>query len=603
MNSILKVLPSYFFEKKFMNNIEVIAEIANAHQGDPDIACNLALKAIDAGADAVKFQVYFAHELLIKRHPRYSHFSQQAFNAKVWEKILTSVKGKGVKIYCDVFGVEALAIALANGADGLKIHSSDLGNQELLGCIAKLDIARIILSTGGCTAREIAFSVNALSCRHRPVLMHGFQSYPTAVEDASLSRINWLQTTFGCRADIGYQDHVDGDDTFAVTLPLMALAMGATVIEKHVTLDRAAKGVDYYSSFEPHEFKNFISTLRLAQSALGSRPEQFSVAEQYYRKTAKKRIVAARPLELGRVLSSADLTVKRVPEDIFESANMDQLIGRTLIVPLNEEAVLSRAHVKTTSWALVVARSRSSRLPGKALIDAGGVPALQHLLERLKQSSVIDKIVVCTTTLEEDTPIAELALSCGVTTHRGPVDNVLERMMGAMEGHEVDVVIRVTGDDILVDPDYIERGLAYHLESNSEYSDLKALPSGTEVEFFDAQLLYQIFNLATDLQGTEYLTYYVTHHQSQFRTCTIPVDKRHAHNWRLTLDTAEDYQVISRLLCAMRDQGKGLTYRIDDIVHYFMAHPEELQANSLVRQRQKPIDVNTDLDWKRLVQS
>ncbi len=585
-----------------MNPIEIVAEIANAHQGDPKQALDLALQALDAGADAVKFQVYFAHELLVRAHPRFAHFEKQSFSRGIWETIIPAVKARGGRVYCDVFGMDALVVANDLGADGFKVHSSDLGNQALLRKLATLSGSRIFLSTGGSTAREIAYAIDQLGDKHRPVLLHGFQSYPTAVEDSTLQRLRWLQEQFGKFAGVGYQDHVDGSDPFAITLPLLAIAVGAQVIEKHVTLDRAAKGVDYFSSLEPTELKAFVAEVRKTEMALGPQPECFSPAERTYRNTVKKRWVAARALPAGKILAPSDLIMKRVPDDGRDAAELEQLIGRNLLCNVAEEEIISRAEVRTVTWAMVVARSRSSRLPGKALLDVAGMPALQHLLERLKLARTVDRIVFCTTTQDEDAPLAQLASASNVAVHRGPVEDVLGRMLGALEGHEVDVILRVTGDDILVDPDYVDRGLHHHLQSNAEYSDLKALPSGTEVEYFDARLLRQIHRLAKDPDGTEYLTFYVTHHSDQYRIGQVPVDERHAHPWRLTLDTPEDYEVIRTLLEAMRAKGKALAYRLDDIVDFFETHPEVLAINGMVRQRQAPPQVDTGIEWCRLLE-
>lgn len=586
-----------------MNTIEIIAEVANAHQGDPKQALDLALQALAAGAGAVKFQVYFAHELLVRAHPRFAHFEKQSFSRDVWETLIPAVKAHGGRVYCDVFGMDALAVATDLGADGFKVHSSDLGNQALLQKLATLPASRIFLSTGGSTAREIAYAIDQLGKKHRPVLLHGFQSYPTAVEDSTLQRLRWLQEQFSNFADIGYQDHVDGSDPFAMTLPLLAIAMGAQVIEKHVTLDRAAKGVDYYSSLEPAELKVFIAEVRKTETALGLRPDSFSPAERSYRNTVKKRWVAASTMPTGKILAPSDLIMRRVPDDGRDAAELEQLIGRPLLRNVAEEEIISRADVRAVTWAMVVARSRSSRLPGKALLDMAGMPALQHLLERLKQAKTVDRIVFCTTTQDENAPLAQLAAASDVAVHRGPVKDVLGRMLGALDGHEVDVVLRVTGDDVLVDPDYVDRGLRHHLQSNAEYSDLKALPSGTEVEYYDARLLRQIHRLAKDPDGTEYLTFYVTHHRDQYRTGQVPVDERHAHPWRLTLDTPEDYEVIRTLLEAMCAKGKALDYRLDDIVDFFEAHPEVLAINSMVRQRQAPPQVDTSIEWRRLLES
>lgn len=584
-----------------MNQVEIVAEVANAHQGDYMQALNLALQAIDAGADAVKFQIYFAHELLVQTHPRYSHFEKQSFSPNVWRNLINEVKGRGAKVYCDVFGLDALKIASDLGVDGFKVHSSDLGNNTLLQKLASLPASRVFLSTGGSSAREIANAIDLIGKKHHCVLLHGFQSYPTSVEDTNLIRLRWLKEQFGSFADIGYQDHVDADDPFSVTLPLLAIAMGARIIEKHVTLDRGSKGVDYYSSLEPAELKRFLYEVRKTELALGTRPDTFSQAEVNYRNTVKKRWVANCKLHVGKILAPSDLCMKRVDSDGKDAADLGQLIGRPLLRDVEEEEVICRSDVKTTTWAMVVARSRSSRLPGKALLDVAGMPALQHLLERVKQAKSLDRIVFCTTTNDEDTPLAQLALATGVSVHRGPVEDVLGRMLGALDGHEVDVVLRITGDDILVDPIYIDRGLQHHLKSNAEYSDLKALPSGTEVEFFDVQLLKEIHRLARDPNGTEYLTFYVTHHKNQYRISNVPVDDRHAHDWRLTLDTKEDYEVILTFLEKMSSKGKLLDYRLDDIVDFFETHPEVLEINSMVRQRQFVPEIDTSMDWHRLL--
>ena len=117
--------------------VEIIAEIANAHQGNPNIAIRLAKSAKDSGADAIKFQIYFAEEMLNKDHKRYEHFKNQSFNHKTWDYLIQRLKKKKIKIYCDIFGVKAFKVARKNNVDGYKIHSSDLNNIRLLNLIKK----------------------------------------------------------------------------------------------------------------------------------------------------------------------------------------------------------------------------------------------------------------------------------------------------------------------------------------------------------------------------------------------------------------------------------------------------------------------------------
>lgn len=579
--------------------VEIIAEIANAHQGDPAAADSLALAAAKAGADAVKFQVYFAEELLVERHPRFSHFQRQAFTPEMWRRLIASARTTGARVYCDVFGLRALEVAAAAGADGFKIHSSDLGNEPLLEAAAAHG-RPLFLAVGGSTASEIARAV-AIVTRGgvRPVLLHGFQSYPTAAADAHLERLEWLRKIFGATCEVGFADHTDADDPLAMALPLLAIGLGARVIEKHLTADRAAKGTDYYSSLNPEEFSAFVAMIRKAERAVDEEPEAFSEAERRYRRQVKKHWVTTHPLREGERLRREDLVMKRAESDA-EVPDLEQLAGRPVLRSLPAEHVVSRADVPQRVCALVVARMRSCRLPGKALLDVAGMPALGHLLERLKQARRVHRIVLCTTGEPDDEPIAALGARAGVRVFRGSSEDVLARMLGALEGEPVDVALRVTGDDLLVDPEYADRAIDHHFRMNAQYTDLKALPSGTEVEVFDVELLRTLAKTAKDSRGTEYLTSYVQRHRDQLRTASAPVEPRHAHPWRLTLDTAEDLQVIRQFLTAMRQQGKALSYRLDDIVGYCSAHPEVLSVNAKVRQRTTPPEVDVGLDWRRL---
>jgi len=142
------------------DKIEIIAEIANAHQEDPDTAIRLGEAAFEAGADAVKFQVYSADELLIKSHPRYEHFQQQSFSPEVWAKILTNFTYQKQSVYCDVFGLQSLQVAIDCGVFGYKVHSSDMGNEPLLEFLSETG-GRVLLGVGGSTVREIGRALKA----------------------------------------------------------------------------------------------------------------------------------------------------------------------------------------------------------------------------------------------------------------------------------------------------------------------------------------------------------------------------------------------------------------------------------------------------------
>lgn len=256
-------------KNKLISKMEIIAEIANAHQGDPVQAYKLATASCLAGADAVKFQVYFAEELVTLNHPRFNHFKNQSFSSNTWNKIIQKLKKKKIKIYCDVFGEKAFKVAKANKVDGYKIHSSDLNNLSLLNLVKKTR-KKIFLSTGGSTLEEINYAVKIFKNEKKvPILLHGFQSYPTKVENCDLSRIKLFKKIFQNHCEYGYQDHISGDDPLNLTTPLIAMGMGANYLEKHVTLDRSKKGIDYYSSLEPKELSKFVKLVRNSEKSIG----------------------------------------------------------------------------------------------------------------------------------------------------------------------------------------------------------------------------------------------------------------------------------------------------------------------------------------------
>ena len=234
-------------------------------------------------------------------------------------------------------------------------------------------------------------------------------------------------------------------------------------------------------------------------------------------------------------------------------------------------------------------------------MEIAGKPTLSHLIGRVKQSKLVDQIVLCTTLEPEDRKIYDLGVKEGIMAYRGPVEDVLGRMHGAIGEENTDLVIRITGDDILIDPNYLDRAIEHHLATNAQYTDSKGLPSGTEVEVFDYELLKNIHDLAEDRSGTEYLTWYVTDNQEQIRCSSNPVKKEHCKNWRLTLDTKEDFEVIKSFLVKMDQENKLHSYRYEDIIEFFSRNPQQLEHNRQVKQRVDRSIVNTRIQWQNLV--
>ncbi len=576
---------------------EIIAEIANSHEGNPEKALELALECVKSGADAVKFQVYFADELLISNHPRYEHFKKQSFNENSWKRIFSELKKRKIKIYCDIFGKKAFNLSNSCNVHGFKLHSSDLNNFVLLDLVKKTN-KKVFLSTGGSTFEEIAYAIKKMNLKKsRPILLHGFQDYPTKVENCDLNRIIKLKNIFGKTCDLGYQDHISGSDKMNMVTPIMALSLGARYLEKHVTLDRSKKGVDYYSSLEPKEFSEFVDLVRKSEKTFGSNIEAFSKSEIKYRDTVKKVWFLKKPLKKNKRIEKQNLIMKRPINAKVNPVSFEDLVGKKTNKAISVIDPIKRIDLDNSITAVIVARLKSKRLQRKALKKICGITTIEHLIRRVKQAKLVDKIILCTTNQREDKVLKKIAIKNKINFFRGDNKNVLKRVLGALSKFKSDIAIRITGDDILIDPQYLDKTLEHHLSKNLQYTDAKNLPSGTEVEIFDYKLLKLIYELSVDSSETEYLTYYVKDHLSQFRTGSLET-KKNLKKIRLTLDTKKDLKRIIKFLSEMKNKNKLHTYNLNDIEKFYFRNKSLFK----IQKKNKSLKIiNTNFNWSKII--
>ena len=194
------------------------------------------------------------------------------------------------KVFVDVFGLKSAKEIYKLKVDGFKIHSTDITNPNLLNFFAKKTIP-LLLSTAGCTRNEISEALKILNPSNREiVLMHGFQGFPTKVEDLHLRRINSLKKYFDL--PVGLMDHISGDSPLSLIIPLLGIASGVEIIEKHITLNRDDKGIDYFSALNPNEFKKMISLIRLSEKSFGSPEFDLGKNELEYRHLQKKNAIS-----------------------------------------------------------------------------------------------------------------------------------------------------------------------------------------------------------------------------------------------------------------------------------------------------------------------
>ncbi len=307
----------------------IIAEIANAHEGNLEIAKEIVQAAAHAGADAVKFQVFTPEELAVPSFSYFNLYEKLQMPKESWADLIKWTRGFKLKIFADVFGPDSASL-MEGQVDGLMIHAADILNKTLLKRVG-LSGRQVLLSMAGSTMEDMAKGISVLKSNGNPpiLLMHGFQNYPTQLPESHLRRIKTIQNQFG--RSVGFASHVDGGLPEAVWLPAMAVCAGADAVEVHITMDRSKKGSDYYSSLEPEPFSKMVKLLREAELALGRKDVDLSENEIKYRQLHRKCLVALKDIQPNEVIGEHDIGLKRVnnpPSD--QAANFEDAVGKTV---------------------------------------------------------------------------------------------------------------------------------------------------------------------------------------------------------------------------------------------------------------------------------
>jgi sialic acid synthase SpsE len=277
----------------------IVAETACAHDGDPDTLQRLIAEVEPVQPDAIQVEIFSPDHQVRPDDRMYDGIQELAFSWETWDEILEQLSEMDIDTFVFAYDVPSLEFALNADIDAIKLSSADLVNPEMVSRAAEADVPTT-LSTGGCTFEEIARALDQYTqiADAGPILMHGIQNFPTALENAWLNRIELLRETFGL--PVGYQDHTDGRMKLSKYIDLLALGVGAVVLEKHVTLSRAETETDFEAALEPDEFAEYTETVRTASEALGSKTFRTDTeSEREYQKFQKKKVVTTEPIEAG----------------------------------------------------------------------------------------------------------------------------------------------------------------------------------------------------------------------------------------------------------------------------------------------------------------
>ncbi|MEO0514306.1 MAG: N-acetylneuraminate synthase family protein [Planctomycetota bacterium] len=312
--------------------VMVIAEVGVNHDGDPTRANQLLRAAADAGADAVKFQLFRPDRLLSAAARLAIYQDGQADDAHALLSTLTlpldamadlrgTAKRLGLTFIVTPFSLGDVADLAALDVDAVKIASPDAVNTPLLDAAAKLG-KPMIVSTGTCELDELDAAARVAQATGG-ALLQCVSAYPTPDRAAGLGGMAAIRDRFPGVA-VGYSDHTAALDTGA-----LAVAAGAVVLEKHLTHDRAAPGPDHAASLEPPDFTAYVAAVRRASSMLGPATKTCTPRERDVQQVSRQSVCLTRDLPAGHVLTPKDLDVKR-PGTGVPASQLSRIVGRTL---------------------------------------------------------------------------------------------------------------------------------------------------------------------------------------------------------------------------------------------------------------------------------
>lgn len=319
-----------------MKKVFIIAEAGVNHNGSVELAKKLIDAGAEAGVDAVKFQSFKAEKLVTKyaskakyqqdttgqQENQYDMLKKLELDYDKHKELMEYCNSKNVMFLSSPFDIESIELLNSLGLEVFKVPSGEIENTPYLKKIANLN-KKVILSSGMCNLSDIEFALGILKSNGTSEIsvLHCNTEYPTPMSDVNLRAMNTIKDAF--KVEVGYSDHTNG-----IEVSIAAVAMGATIIEKHFTLDKSMPGPDHKASLDPEELRSLVSAIRNIEQALGNGIKKPSISESKNIAIGRKSIVASREIKAGEVFTEENLTIKR-PGTGVSPKMWEKVLGKT----------------------------------------------------------------------------------------------------------------------------------------------------------------------------------------------------------------------------------------------------------------------------------
>jgi N,N'-diacetyllegionaminate synthase len=320
-----------------MNKTLIIAEAGVNHNGDISIAKRMIDCAVEAKVDAIKFQTFKTENLVssntkkadyqikntAQKESQFEMLKKLELDTETHLVLMNYCKAKKIKFMSTPFDIESIRFLAKLGLDTFKIASGEITHLPYLRAIGKLK-KKVILSTGMSNMIEIKAALDVLlksgTKLKEITLLHANTEYPTPFKDVNLNAMISIKNKF--KTNVGYSDH-----TLGIQIPIAAVALGATVIEKHFTLDRTMDGPDHIASLEPNELKEMVNNIRIIETSLGDGIKAPSISEQKNINIARKSIHTKKNISKGELFTENNIIAKR-PGNGISPMKWDDIIGK-----------------------------------------------------------------------------------------------------------------------------------------------------------------------------------------------------------------------------------------------------------------------------------
>lgn len=338
-----------------MRKTYIIAEIAWGHDGSKEQAIKLVQEARKSGADGISIHITDMHSYMVPYYGSgegkvsagrenlkiYKYLEEINISNQEWEEINKVAKREGLDLCVMPNDFASLEFSEEKlNPEFYVISAASFVEEIFLREVAKKN-KKTLFRIGGAYLGEIEKAINIFYQEENTniILLHGFQNYPTKLEETNLALLSSLKNIFDVK--VGLADHIDGGSDLAKIIPALALPYGATYIEKHITLDRSKKSEDFESALNPKDFSDMVRFLRATETAIGdSKLTQLSEATLKYRNVSRKRIVATKMIHRGEKLSKENIAFKRSDVGITPD-NFNLVSGRIVKEDINEnDAIL-----------------------------------------------------------------------------------------------------------------------------------------------------------------------------------------------------------------------------------------------------------------------